>query len=492
MYSHEAIEGIGRSRVYERPARNDFPRLLLLIFIFVSGFWRFEASAQVKVTALTQGTTELKSTKDIGRKRWGESTPTYQISKGMYLEANDQLTCESGTVTLELTSSTNSKKTFPCNFDIVVVGDDDANGFVVDLRSGDANVQSSAPTSVSSGQVNMGSPLTEYSVRVHRTEKGPVLEYVVFEGDVTISSELPKVRLLNYPSAKSVPLGRQTKLKTGEKIVFEGNTPLPKKAVEKADIDNAAKVYAQVDTAKARIAETGGNTEQVYADFHRRYSAVFSDPKNPDHRVNLAIAQVNSRNSSDALYQLNKAERVSVTSNKTALALIALTKGAALTQEKRPEEAQEQFQKAWRLDEKVLDDVSMRNYGFNQATRENIKLIKIRTSTEIGATKPDPLLTGWPVPEKSTLMQRRVFDLIQQQRMQEAAEAMGLDSKPDLLRALNSIDAYLQAIIFYELKNTNSANAAAAAALSMTGKDRLLSKDADVASRRILRATTQQ
>ena len=492
--SRKAIAGAGMSPVNKSTAGHAFPRLLLLIFIFVTGFWRFEAaSAQVQVTALTQGTIGLKQTDQIGLKRWGDSKVTNDVFEGMYLQSYDQLVCESGSVTMELTSSTNSKFIASGNFDIIVLEESDAEGFVVDLRNGGGNIQSSNPTSVPSGQVNMGSPLTEYAVRVYRTDKGPVVEYIVFEGDVTITPRASRLRPISQPSPLPAPSPMQTKLKTGEKLVFEANSvkPLLKTRVAKEDIEASAKVYAKVETTKARNPETAGDTEQVYADFVKRYSAVFSEPNNPDHRVNLAIAQVNTKNSSDALYQLNKAEGVSGSSNKTSRALLALTKGAALVQEKRPEDAKVQFQRAREFDEKVLDDTTMRNYGFNQATRDNIKLLRLRPDTEIGVTTPDSP-GQWPIPERATLMQQKVFELIQQQRTQEAAEAMGLGPKQDLLKAANSIDAYLQAIIFFELKDPKSANAAAAAALSMTRRDRLLSKPADLASRKILRTTTQQ
>ena len=110
---------------------------------------------------------------------------------------------------------------------------------------------------------------------------------------------------MRQPSPLPAPSPMQTKLKTGEKLVFEANSvkPLLKTRVAKEDIEASAQVYAKVETTKARIPETGGDTEQIYADFVKRYSAVFSEPNNTDHRVNLAIAHVNTKNSSDAHYQ---------------------------------------------------------------------------------------------------------------------------------------------------------------------------------------------
>ena len=113
------------------------------------------------------------------------------------------------------------------------------------------------------------------SSRVINAAQRPIRELLVYEGDVSIR-------------------GPQTseRVSSGNKVQTRG-LAIERGAINRADIDRAATVYASIDLLKARAA--GTRIEDPVAEsvtLRTSYANVFTAPTNPAYELDIAVQQV--------------------------------------------------------------------------------------------------------------------------------------------------------------------------------------------------------
>lgn len=460
--------------------------VLLLLAILCLASTTDRVSAQVRVTAMWKDNQALKSTEEvkcIHYADWKEEN----VYVDMVLQPWDELSCPSGLVTIELTAPNGSRFNGSENFRIILQPPRDKD-LVIKVSSGNGDLQASAGGEMSAGEVGIVVIKTEYAVRVRRTKEGPVQEFIVFEGAVEVISPTPQF-IFRRPRRYTARLGG-TSVSAGQKVVLDSSAfPFPAiKKIDGEDIAKSASVYAKIDTAKAMMRKKVDPYE-TYANLAGRYTAVFSDPTNANKRIQLAVDQVNLDVNRDAFYQLQKAEQFTPPEQNRTRATIAVTRGAAFAQTGDTEAAKKEIQKARVLDASILEEENLRTFRFNEKTRTEIlqyKLIAVVPSKG-GATRR----SAWPIPRNLSSQQQQIFKMISVGRFEEARKAvLGSSNRPD--GSTSSIDAYANAIIFYELKDTKNANDAAGFALKQSSVDKLLPKDAYAAAQKILEVTRWQ
>jgi hypothetical protein len=435
------------------------------------------SEAQVRVTAIWKDGQSFERTNDVicRRDNWTE--------EGIYLEMVlrpfDQLTSPSGLVYIELTAPNGSIFKGSDKLGVMLLPPSDKD-MIINVFSGNGEMQSSVGGVMTSGEVGIVVVKTEYAVRVRHTREGTVREFMTLEGEVVVDP--PGVA----PRGTLTTSGRTT-LPTGKKVVFDSNVFVPARVtnINSEDIAKSASIYAAIDTAKA-VKRSNVDPERTYENLLHRYSTVFEDPKNPDKRIQLAIDQVSLNITYDAIYQLNKAEQMTPVAQRSTRAVIAVAKGAAYSQAGNPAAAQTEVQKARTLDPSVLEEEKLRTYRFNDKMRQEVLQYKPRP---IRLGRAELIRFTWPIPANLSPPQQQVFSLIREGNFVTASRLSGAVQRS---RRLSSIDAYASAIIYYESKDLRNANRAASYALKQSMSDKLLSRETQDAATRILQLTRQQ
>jgi tetratricopeptide (TPR) repeat protein len=395
-------------------------------------FLSMNTSAQVTVGSVTPN-----SGHDVLCTRWSDGTEE-QVYEGMEVRANDLVVCRSGNAILQLNSGPDTIFTASGPFRFALL-EPKGMAMRVWVFTGNGDMQSNYPTCLISGETRMGPQCTEYSIRLRRTSEGPTREYLVYEGEVNVSSP-----------------GLDKRISTGQKLSVNPRGAPVARQIDFEDIDRIVNVYSQVDVSKAeRSGTVGFDRDRLYERYRSLYTSVFQDPKNPLKRADLAVEQVNSGSSSSAIYQLSKAEEFTPGSDPKLLVRVAVLKGLALKNTGNPEEANKEFRKATRIDPDALTERKLRDYKLNTVAIEGLRVL--------GS------LVGPPRNEQDRLMK-----LIDNKQFEEAIAGF---SKRLNAKDVDSRDYYGLALAYSYGIDVKSAIGHAKTALDWNRKDGQLSPD---------------
>jgi hypothetical protein len=277
------------------------------------------------------------------------------LTLGMALDAGDELISSGEGVAVELSCPNGAIVKFSGPFRATVLPPSRTQDCAVSLASGSLDILTDAPTTVESGEVTLGSERTAYTVRVLDAAQRPIRELLVYEGDVSIR-------------------GPQTseRVSSGNKVQTRG-LAIERGAINRADIDRAATVYASIDLLKARAAGTRIEDPVAVSVTLRTSNAnVFTAPTNPAYELDIAVQQVNLRIPNQALYHLRRADQASPAENPSR-AMIALTKSVAYHELGNREQANAHYEEAKRIDPQVIQQSRIAAYKLNPRLVEPIQ-----------------------------------------------------------------------------------------------------------------------
>ena len=386
------------------------------------------ASAQVTVTALAK-----KEPKDEVRCiRYGTVDET-EVFLGMTLEVGDELICFSDNVALELSYGENSKLNFSGTFRVVILTLSEKN-FAINLLSGGTDAITDERIGVRMGDVLLGVVRTQFGVRIYRDRDELIQECLVYEGEARITT--PK-------------LGRR--ISTAQKFVKKGKEVLPNMPIQKDDINRAADLYARVSVSKAQLAGMGGEKPlEVYSSFLANYAEVLGNPGSVENRLKLASQQINYNLSSEAIYYLNKADKLAI--HEEQKAAVAMMKSFAFMQEGKPDEAKAQQERAMKIDPNVLNRVYFKN-------------LKVRE---------DLTFKRYELFHPALGTQDQLFGLLEKKQYKEAKE--GFEKRLKSGQG-NSRDYFGLALANLQLKLKSQARDNATKAIELNKKDKKLSRE---------------
>src|SRR6266404_3008927 len=315
-------------------SRGSYGKLLRLFsLLFFAHVLLSTAMAQATITALEKELKPLKTTSEIKYIRYADVIETPGVQVGMSLSIHDELRSPVGAVTLEVVCRSGSILKFSGPFRVVFEAPNSLD-CAFSLLNGNVDVLTNQPTSVMSANARLAQKRTQYAVSVSRTDRGPDQEWIVYEGEVEIQTELVE---------KSVDAGKKLLIKAGE-------SPLARE-IEPADVSRAANVYARLDVSQ--WADVGDLSRQrIYAGLQVLHAKVLGSPKDVQARISLARAEMGLGNNS-ALLNLNLAESFVSRDDRSQLAIIADLKGNAYVLSGKDVEARAEYRKAVDLDPSV-------------------------------------------------------------------------------------------------------------------------------------------
>ena len=277
--------------------------LLLTAFLLAPA-----ASAQVKVTAISVGGKGVQRTASVKYVRYGmPSKPPVELPEvavGLSLSPGDQLYSVADGVVVEVVCGKAARMPLSNSFRIVVLpppGPEHCCRIL--LLSGTAYSQGTEPTTITSGEIILGSKHTQYGIQVSRDAGGRLDRTVfVYEGEVEVLS--PQFR-------GSLTTGKQVAIDSAEPNVVE---------ISREEIAATATIYAQVEVAKADLASGGQltNRDSLFARLKELNEKVLADPKNLDYRTELARTQSSIQLTNEARYHFDMALALAPADNYVA------------------------------------------------------------------------------------------------------------------------------------------------------------------------------
>jgi hypothetical protein len=250
------------------------------------------------------------------------------------LDIGDELTGTSEDSLVGLTCPGGSDVKLQGRFRTIIMPPVSAQDCALNLLAGSANVLTNQPTQLTSGETVMGSKQTVYSMRVMRDQEEPRFECVVFEGEAEVQYRTGGTLLPLRTSAKAT--------------IRDGR--LVQGVVAPEDVRTASVLYSRADFARARAqGATIENPDAFKSTLQNGYAAVFANPTDPAPRIALAELQTGARIPRQALYHLDKAEKLQPTRTDQKVA-IAATKLQAFKQIGRDQEAAVESEKLRKLD----------------------------------------------------------------------------------------------------------------------------------------------
>jgi hypothetical protein len=267
----------------------------------------------------------------------------------MALRGGDALTGSGDGAAMELSCPNGSNLRFTSPFFAVVLPQSEGQDCAIQLGQGGVDMLTDTSTNVQTpGEVTMGSEHTIYGVRVFRENFRR--EAMVYDGAVRVWTRTTQGSGRVFPA--------------GAKAVIEGvaGSTVSRKEIIDSDIQSAATLHAHIDVIKARAAgSTIENLDETYANLKSSYVKVLTAPADPQLRLEIAVQQVNLRIPTEALYHLKRAEGRTPQGDHER-AMIALTRSIAYQQLGNQEEATRHYEKATKLDPKVLQQPSVQLY----------------------------------------------------------------------------------------------------------------------------------
>ena len=286
------------------------------------------------------------------------------------LDIGDELTSASEDSLVGLTCPGGSDMKLHGRFRTVIMPAASGEDCALNLLAGSASVMTNQPTQLTSGETVMGSKQTVYSMRVMRDQEQPQFECVVFEGEADVQYRR---------GGKLVPLRTSAKA-----TVRDGR--LVEDVVTPQDITAASVLYSRADFARARAqGVTIENPDAFKSALQNGYAAVLARPTDPAPRIALAELQTNARISRQALYHLDKAEKLEPARTDQKVA-IAATKAQAFKQIGREKEAAVESDKLRKLDpERYRKTLELESRKIDPSTRAALPARMVITAT---ATPP--------------------------------------------------------------------------------------------------------
>lgn len=290
------------------------------------------------------------------------------LTLGMALDAGDELISSGGGVALELSCPNGAIVKFSGPVRATVLPPSQTGDCAIALASGSLDILTDAPTTVQSGEVTLGSERTVYAVRVSHVAQRPTRELLVYDGDVSIRS----------PQASE-------QISAGHKVQTRG-LAIERQPINRADIDRAATVYANIDLLRARVAGTPiEDPAATSTTLRTSYANVFSAPANPAYQLDIAVQQVNLRIPNQALYHLRRADQHAPTENSSR-AMIALTRSVAYHELGNREQATVQYEEAKRIDPQVIQQSRITAYKLNPRLIEPIQAHELPVTSPMTMT----------------------------------------------------------------------------------------------------------
>ena len=450
---------------------------ILIVFVLILGLSsvQFSAPRTVVVSALNDGSKETS-----GIRVWHFSTNLEDsiVRVGDRFEAGDMLTASSD-VTIQLSCPEGTAITFSGRFRAMIGAPKQKNeDCAVDLLAGRVDIITNRPTSIKSGTVAAAARGTVYSVRIGRDEKGPTVWCTVLDGEVDVTGDdLDTSRL-------KVGL-RQAWAPAGERI----------ENVTADDIKGTAALYARMDTVKARMAGAA-TTPSTITDLETSYLRVFQTPSDSEARIDLAAKQTNLKVTSGAIYQLDRAEKLTPVKDKAQLARIAAIQSVAYQESGDSKKAAEQAAKAQKIDPNVLNAENLAKYKIdptripvarpsalkqksdavlapNQTTSSVPQIAAASTATSAASTRTNSQISraGAASAAAPTLAappdSKALMNLISRKQYAEAAS--GFEKRLQLV-GQNARDAYGAALAYSNMGQKPEAARYATMAIDANGK----------------------
>ena len=211
------------------------------------------------------------------------------------LEIGDELVSANENAVVGLTCPGGSDVKLHGRFRTVIMPGAPGQDCVLNLLAGSADVLTDQRTELTSGETLMGSQRTLYSMRVTRDREAPQVECLVFEGEAEVQyrQAVPKL---------SLGASRKASIRAGQ---------VARDVVSPRDVQAASVVYSRADLARARALGVRIENPDAFKEALRSgYAAVLATPTDPAPRIALAELQTSARISRQALYHLDKAEKL--------------------------------------------------------------------------------------------------------------------------------------------------------------------------------------
>jgi tetratricopeptide (TPR) repeat protein len=210
-----------------------------------------------------------------------------------------------------------------------------------------------------------------------------------------------------------------------------------------------------MDVVKARMAGAQTSPTTV-ADLESSYLRVFQTPSDGEARVDLAAKQTNLKVASSAIYQLDRAEKLTPVNDKAQLARIAAIQSVTYQESGDSKKAAEQAAKAQKIDPNVLKAGNLAKYKIdpsriptarpsaynpkNNATLATNQTTNTATSSAAAASTVAAAPTLAAPPDSKALM-----NMISRKQYAEAAS--GFEKRLQLV-GQNARDAYGAALAY--------------------------------------------
>jgi hypothetical protein len=250
------------------------------------------------------------------------------------LEIGDELMSANENAVVGLTCPGGSDVKLHGRFRTVIMPGAPGQDCVLNLLAGSADVLTDQRTELTSGETLMGSQRTLYSMRVTRDREAPQVECLVFEGEAEVQYRQAVAKLSLGASGKA-------SIRAGQ---------VARDVVSPRDVQAASVVYSRADLARARALGARIENPDAFKEALRSgYAAVLANPTDPAPRIALAELQTSARISRQALYHLDKAERLEP-SRIDQKAAIAATKMTLYKRIGREQDAAVEAEKLRKLD----------------------------------------------------------------------------------------------------------------------------------------------
>jgi hypothetical protein len=361
-----------------------YPFLVIAAFVCLFSF-SLSIKAEVTIVSIIKKDKAVDKTGEVLYTRFGSLKPEKKVEKDMVLHTGDQLKSKSKHIILVIRCSHTplSEFKFSGGFHVEInpPGEKDC---VFDLKGGSVDVLTGRPTKVSSGgEINLSSERTQYGVRILPGGRGPLREWLVYEGKANIQS----------------PVYRGD-LSEGQKIIMAGSGSTHPVSIRIEDIVPAAKVYAMVITSeimspkstrlsisfplrskkKNRSGHIGvtfkGKSEHknIFSMFRRLYLNVLANPSDPEPRLKLASQLMAYGDAAETLYHVNYTKNLSTDKQQEAYAV--LLKALVQHRLEKFDKRDDLFEKAKELDYLVFEKKNLKHFGLGKEFRKEIKTIE--------------------------------------------------------------------------------------------------------------------
>src|SRR6185295_2368107 len=301
-----------------------------IAFVVILGLTSAQSAAPrtVVVSALGDGS---KQTSAVHVLRYATNKEEALIRVGDRFEAGDELTAISD-VTIELTCPEGSAVKFSGRFRAFISASKDKEDCAINLLAGQADIITNHPTSIESGERVAGSKGTVYSIRVNRDAQGSTLWCAVLDGEVEVRGQS----------------GDPSGLKGGSKKVWSP-AGIHEQNLSSDDIKGSSVLYARMDAVKATMAGVK-TTASTIADLETSYRRVFQAPADAEARIELAAMQTNLKVAAGAIYQLDRAEKLTPSTDKAQLARVSAIRSVTYKESGDSSKAAEEAAKAQKID----------------------------------------------------------------------------------------------------------------------------------------------